>query len=141
MITFDLACEMGHRFEGWFKSREEFERQVEAGLISCPLCESRKVERRPSAFHVAKGVEAQSAGSIPAPANKPAALSFLRELNDFVQKNFEDMGSDFASEALKMKSGEAPARSIRGTTTPDEEETLVEEGVEFLKIPLPKYDA
>lgn len=141
MITFDFVCEAGHRFEGWFKSREEFERQLEAGLLSCPLCDSRKVTRRPSAFHVAKGGEAQPADAAPAGATRPAALSFLRELNDFVEKNFEDMGADFAGEALRMKAGEAPARSIRGTTTPDEEETLVEEGVEFLKIPLPKYDA
>ena len=29
MITYDLACEKGHRFEGWFRNREDFGAQLE----------------------------------------------------------------------------------------------------------------
>ena len=67
--------------------------------------------------------------------------SYLRQLADFVEKNFEDVGTKFAEEAQKMKRGEIESRSIRGSTTGDDEETLREEGIEFTKIALPKYDA
>ncbi len=40
MIVFDLQCEGGHRFEGWFGSSSDYERQHTAGLIACPQCAS-----------------------------------------------------------------------------------------------------
>ena len=33
MIVYDLVCKHRHRFEGWFSSTEDFERQREAKLI------------------------------------------------------------------------------------------------------------
>lgn len=146
MITFDLACEAGHRFEGWFVNREAFEAQREAKMIACPLCDSRAITKRPSAFAVisSRGEECAEAHAQAAPkpgGERPPAQSFFRELTNFVNANFEDVGGTFADEAIKIKEGEAPARSIRGTTTPEEEEKLTEEGVEFFKVALPKYDA
>ena len=32
-------------------------------------------------------------------------------------------------------------RNIKGTTTPQEEDSLREEGVQFIKIPIPKMDS
>ncbi|MCK7508188.1 MAG: DUF1178 family protein [Desulfobacterales bacterium] len=37
--------------------------------------------------------------------------------------------------------GDEEKRNIKGTTTPQEEEALKEEGVSFIKIPLPKMDS
>jgi len=142
MITFDLECGNGHRFEGWFASREAFDGQREARMILCPLCDSRQVVKRPSAFavHVGKGEgeppkvrRGEAAGQNP--------VSYFRELKRFVDDNFENVGQKFAEEALKIKNGEAPSRSLSGTTTDAEEENLREEGVEFFKLALPKYDA
>jgi hypothetical protein len=56
---------------------------------------------------------------------------------DFVDKNFEDVGPDFAKTAIDMHYGFDEKRNIRGTTTPNEEKALEDEGVEFIKIPLP----
>jgi len=42
---------------------------------------------------------------------------------------------------LKIHYGEEEKRNIKGTSTPEEEETLKEEGVQFIKIPLPKMDS
>ena len=50
------------------------------------------------------------------------------------------MGDKFAEVALRIHHGEEDGRNIRGTTTGSEEETLREEGVQFIKIPLPKFD-
>jgi len=65
----------------------------------------------------------------------------LKVLHDFLVKNFEDVGERFADVALKIHYGEEERRNIRGTTTPEEEENLREEGVPFVKVPLPKFDA
>ncbi len=50
MIVFDLECRTGqHRFEGWFGSSEDFARQQERGLVSCPQCGSGDVAKAPMA--------------------------------------------------------------------------------------------
>ncbi len=43
MIIFDLICNEGHIFEGWFSSSIDFEDQKENGLLSCPSCGSNAV--------------------------------------------------------------------------------------------------
>jgi hypothetical protein len=54
-----------------------------------------------------------------------------------VHKNFDDVGSEFAKEALKIHYGVAEPRNIRGVSTPEEEKTLDKEGIEYFKIPMP----
>jgi hypothetical protein len=49
MLVVDLHCESGHLFEGWFASANDLASQKERGLLSCPVCGSREVVRRPSA--------------------------------------------------------------------------------------------
>ena len=56
---------------------------------------------------------------------------------DFVQKNFDDVGCNFAKEALKIHYGAVEPRNIRGVSTKEEEKTLEEEGIEFFKVPMP----
>ncbi|HSH69132.1 MAG TPA: DUF1178 family protein [Deferrisomatales bacterium] len=163
MITFDLACNQHHRFEGWFRNREDFDAQLAGGLIACPLCGSSRVEKQLSAVSVHVGRRSAPALPPPAapsgnqsghPAAAPSATAasgprspgvpaqpFFQALTQFLETQFEDVGSRFADEARKVESGEAVARNIRGTTTPEEEAELREEGVEFLKVAVPKYDA
>lgn len=137
MITFDLECENAHKFEGWFRNREDFESQFASGMVLCPVCNSQKVIKLPSrvSVHTGKG------SSQPLPAAPKEILSYYRALGDFLDKNFEQVGESFTEEALKMKRGESPGRSIKGVTTPAQEEELAEEGIEFFKVALPKYDA
>jgi hypothetical protein len=56
---------------------------------------------------------------------------------EFVEKNFDNVGADFATEALKIHYGAAEPRNIRGVSTKEEEKTLKEEGIQFIKIPMP----
>ena len=60
-----------------------------------------------------------------------------KEIVDFVEKNFDDVGCDFAKEALKIHYGVEEPRNIRGVSTKEEEKMLKEEGIDFLKIPMP----
>lgn len=57
-------------------------------------------------------------------------------LTAFIEKKFDNVGSGFATEALKIHYGISEPRNIRGTSTLEEEKVLKEEGIEFIKIPV-----
>ncbi len=77
----------------------------------------------------------------PAPAQASATerakefeATALRMLREVVGKA-ENVGDRFAEEARRMHYNEAPARSIRGVTTPEDARALVEEGIEVMALP------
>jgi hypothetical protein len=45
MIRYSLQCERGHAFESWFQDSASFDKQAKRGLVSCPICDSVKVEK------------------------------------------------------------------------------------------------
>lgn len=130
MIAFDLECSKGHTFEGWFSDIESFEDQNSKDLVSCPLCSDTNIRRilSPVAFRSA---------SRPADSKEVTIdhEKLAREMVDYIQKNFEDVGTDFTKEALKMHYGVEEKRNIRGAATEEEEKTLKEEGIEYFKVP------
>ncbi len=136
MIAYDITCENGHTFEGWFNNSSSFEDQRSRGLIDCPYCASTRVERIPSTFAI---------GSKQKPQEKPAEtepqLAMIVRMQQYIEKHFEDVGRRFTDEAVKIHYGEAEKRNIRGTTTQEEEQQLKEEGVAFLKIPVIRYSS
>ena len=68
--------------------------------------------------------------------------ALLQQLRRTVEENCDYVGDDFAEQARRIYYGEAEARGIYGETTPEDAEALVEEGVEFARIPwLPHEDA
>jgi hypothetical protein len=141
MIVFDLSCNNGHRFEGWFQSSDAFDAQCAEGLVSCPFCASREIRRVPSAIHLAKAAEAA-----PPPARAAVADARGGPFNDFrklvaaIVANSEDVGAEFASEARKIHYLEAPERSIRGQASEKEYKALREEGIEVLRLPVVKKE-
>lgn len=138
MIAYDLQCGNGHCFEGWFEDAETFEKQCSKGLVSCPVCDDTSVVRLPSTFAI-KG-EKRSAPDHTVPKTPREAEIMARAVMQYVENNFDNVGSDFAKEALKIHYGAAEPRNIRGSSTPQEEETLRQEGVDFLKVPLKAVD-
>lgn len=54
MITFDLLCTMGHRFEGWFGSSTEYARQSEMGLLVCPACGDKDIAKAITAPYIGR---------------------------------------------------------------------------------------
>ena len=45
MIKYQLICDLTHEFEGWFQTGAAFDAQNEAGLVTCPVCDSVRVRR------------------------------------------------------------------------------------------------
>ena len=132
MIAYDLQCINGHSFEGWFEDRKEYEKQERNCLIACPVCNSTSIDRIPSTFAI------KSSTSLKEFSDQQAdLLNMGQKIIDFVEKNFDDVGTDFSKEALKMHYGVSEARNIRGVSTKEEEKTLIKEGVQFFKVPIP----
>ncbi len=133
MIAFDLQCANGHTFEGWFEDADAYEAQREKGLINCPVCNDVSIARIPSTFAI-KNRPSSPAGEIP--DHQVALMALNKKVSEYVEKNFDDVGANFASEALKIHYGVAEPRNIRGVSSEAEEKTLRKEGVEFFKIPV-----
>jgi hypothetical protein len=77
-------------------------------------------------------------GATQAQAADPRALQaqVMRALREVLQKT-ENVGERFAEEARRIHYNEAPARSIRGVTTPEDARALVEEGIDVMPLPIP----
>ena len=138
MIIYDVKCENGHKFEGWFKDRQAWIEQNAQRLVTCPVCSSSSVEILPSSLTIV-GKESRSEQKSADQGIQP--VQEMQSLLQFIDKNFEDVGNKFAEVALKIHYGEEEKKNIRGTTTSQEEANLKEEGVQFIKIPLPKLDS
>jgi len=145
VIVFNLGCENSHRFEGWFASSEDFERQLGGKLVICPLCGNANVSRLPHAVHINKTVSkerrptrAESAAfTLQQYANVGSEV--LVKLVEHIVENTEDVGTAFPEEARKIHYQEAPERRIRGTASRDEVEALKDEGIEVVALPIPAH--
>lgn len=142
MKVLNLVCLHEHRFEGWFASEADYLSQTERGQVECPLCGDTRMTRLPSAPHV----HTSSARELPPPpvappnADAPVALTqqaaWLRAVRH-VMANTDDVGDRFAEEARRMHYGETDERAIRGQATREEAQSLVEEGIAVMPLPVP----
>lgn len=137
MIIYDLKCENNHIFEGWFNDRTAFEEQKKKALVTCPVCGSLSIDIVPSSITVMGKRTGKSSKN----DKDISPMKDLRMLHEYIDKTFEDVGSKFAEVALKIHLGEEDNRNIKGTTTKTEEDTLRQEGIPFIKIPIPKFDS
>ena len=133
MIVFDLQCSNGHVFEGWFQDGQAYEQQKEKSLISCPVCNDNSVSKILSAVAIKSSNSLEQTLSV----REKEIAELGKKISDYVDKNFDDVGCNFAKEALKIHYGVSEPRNIKGTSTESEEKILKDEGIEFFKIPLP----
>ena len=161
MKVLNLQCSHQHSFEGWFASEDDYQSQLARGLVDCPMCADKSIQKMPSAprlnlgGHQAASSPEESASSggsaqqsqalVPAadsvdamrsgasPAEQTAFLKALRH----VVANTEDVGDRFANEARAMHYGDTEARSIRGQASAREAVELIEEGIDVMPLPMP----
>ena len=147
MVVYDLICKKQHRFEAWFPNYEEYQKQADKKLISCPTCGSTRIEKLPHACAV--HVKKEQPAPVPkktekAPAGPPSPAEFkemLLRVHHYIKENFEDVGSRFAEEARQIHCGKTEERSIHGTATPEERAELTEEGIPYAILPKPELDS
>lgn len=145
MKVFNLQCSALHRFEGWFASEEDYASQVERGLLECPLCADKTVQKLPSAPRLNLGASeapvASQAGQqqalVAGDAAQALQAAWLQMARQIVSQT-EDVGPRFAEEARKIHYGESEERGIRGQASREETEALLEEGIAVMPLPLPE---
>ena len=130
MIAYSLRCHRGHEFDGWFRDSAAFDQQSGSGHLSCPSCNSIRIE---------KAIMAPAIGgtkkSMRSKAEAKQMRQFATGLRKYVQENADYVGPNFAEEARKIHYGETPERHIYGEATPKEAKELVDEGVDVAPLP------
>lgn len=142
VIVFDLSCPNQHRFEGWFASNDDFERQLKHKLICCPFCGNAGVSRLPSVSRVKTGASERAPRRAPGLGPQHYAnvgTEVLTRLVEHIVENTEDVGPAFPEEARKIHYREVPERRIRGTASREEVESLKDEGIEVVALPVPAH--
>lgn len=157
MISYALRCDGGHSFDSWFQNSAAFDKQVKRGLVTCPICDSAKVEKAIMAPRLGRKSNANansapepvtaSVAEAPAPVAAPAPPMALmskgeielrariKELHDHVLKVADNVGKRFPDEARKIHYGEEKARPIVGEASLQEAKALIEEGIDVAPLP------
>lgn len=136
MKVLNLQCAHGHGFEGWFASHGEFESQLAGGLVECPLCGDTKITKLLAAPRLNLGSSKPPVQqAAPAESDSPEGR-WLQAVRKVIAQT-EDVGDRFADEARKMHYGEAEERGIRGQTTREQAQSLIDEGIPVFSLPLP----
>ena len=138
MIHYDLICDKGHAFDGWFRNSAAYDEQAGRGLVTCTQCGSAKVEKQLMAPGIpVKSNRKSDQKMVAAPADPRLAelMTMMREMRRHVEENAEYVGDRFAEEARKIHYEESDARGIYGNTSPDEAKALIEEGIAVHPLP------
>ena len=149
MISFTLKCRHGHEFEGLFGSSADYDDQQSRGLVTCPFCDSSEISKSLMTPQLPrKGnqksapVQVQSKQEMSAhlpqginPDHVAALYSQMREMQNKIVAECDDVGDRFAEEARKIHYGETEERGIYGQTSKEEAEALAEEGIEAVAMP------
>lgn len=152
MIRYQLQCDKGHQFEGWFRNADAFDKQAGQRLVTCPTCASTDVTKAIMAPSVVTSESKARRRATRAPASserqQPAQsqrvfnaaqgelLATMRKLRDELVAKSEYVGPRFAEEARKIHNEESEPRGIYGEATPSEVKELHEEGIEVYPMPV-----
>jgi len=134
MIRFSLCCEHDHEFDGWFRNGDDFDTQKKRGFVSCPVCNSSKVEKALMAPSVSTGRKREQI-ALAMGEEQRKMLNQLKELTKKVRENADYVGDKFAEEARKIHFGETDPRGIYGEASLDQVKELIEDGVDFMPLP------
>lgn len=144
MIKYALICECDAKFEGWFPTSEDYENQLAKGQLVCPMCDSTKVRKDIQMPNIGKKSNQKSprqrgkenvksmAGDSMVMGGR--ARTLLKQIQDHVEKNFENVGKKFAKEARKASKGERN-EEFYGTPNEKEVKELVDEGIDLFQVP------
>ena len=154
-MKFNLRCNLDHDFEGWFPNKDELLRQIGKGLVECPYCGTINVKKTLSSPNISTKSNKKLTDTT---KNLNSSSSKLQDVNDnfeskntvfnnyqlrkiyknlqkTIEKEFTNVGSNFANEARKIHYGEKKPKNIYGKCSESERVDLEKEGVDFASIP------
>ena len=134
MIRYALVCEHQHEFEGWFGASADFDDQAARGLLDCPMCGSKAVNKAIMAPSVS-GTKAQAGVDDPPPEAREMMMQAAQAVRRHVEDNFDYVGDAFAKEARAIHEGKSEERGIYGEASGSEVRKLREDGVPVAPLP------
>jgi len=141
LIKYTLTCENAHTFEGWFSTSADFDRQVESGFLTCPVCNSASISKSLMAPSVSTARKKEAKREMVMDMARQEAMAKLKQAIAEIKASAEDVGEKFPEEARKIHYGEADARGIIGQASLGEVRDLLEEGIEVAPLPVLPEDA
>ena len=101
-------------------------------MIICPMCDSSAVDKA----IMAPAVKTSKKRKLPNDymVMGDSAEQILRKLNKKIKKDFQNVGKNFATEARKAAKGKRDQK-FYGTTTKDEANRLLDEGIDLFAVP------
>ena len=141
MIRYDLVCEKGHEFDGWFRDSDTYDKQAKRGLVSCTHCGTVKIQKQIMAPGIPSKSNKKSENAVrmtagPVDPRAAVMMQMMRDYRKHVETNAENVGNNFAEEARKIHYKESEERGIYGNTSREEAASLIEEGIEIHPIPV-----
>ena len=132
MIKYRLICKnCDFSFDSWFASSKEYEKLKKKKLLICHTCNSKKIEKNLMAPKILKKNDLVVKNEKTNFINKK-----LKEYQNFIKKNFEYVGENFAYEARSIHYNEKKnKKGIYGKATNEEILDLKNEGIDTEVIP------
>lgn len=134
MIRYALQCDQSHGFEAWFGSSSDYDDQSARGLVECPFCGSRGVEKAVMSPSVS-GTKKAQASPQDAARVQSMMMEAAREVRAHVEANFDYVGDAFAKEARDIHEGRSEKREIYGEATAADVKKLKDDGVPVAPLP------
>ena len=128
MIRYALLCEDDHEFEAWFSDSAGYDDQNARGLVECPHCGSTTIRKALAAPAVATSRKREASAE-----HRMAEMA--ARVKAHIRKNYDYVGTDFASEARAMHDGDKPVRLIYGEASLTDARALSEDGVPVAPLP------
>lgn len=137
MIKYQLICQHGHEFEGWFQSSAAFEEQAAAGDVLCAVCGSGDVSKSIMAPNVAVTRSGADNRTVHSGAEMDAgqARAETRAFREKLAASADYVGPRFAEEVRQMHDEEQPHRHVWGEATGAEVKDLLDDGIAVFPVP------
>ena len=134
MIKYKLFCNnCTQDFDSWFGTSKEFEKLKKNRLLSCPNCNSIKIEKSlmsPSIINNKSKNNNLNSKKILEVRKK------LKQYKKFIKNNFDYVGENFSYEARSIHYNQKKrSKGIYGKASASEIKELSEEGIETETIP------
>jgi len=133
MIKYKLDCKKcDKKFNSWFASSNEYEKLKKKNFISCPFCNSIKVEKSLMSPNVINKKNNNFKNN-----NKYKKIKKkIKEYQKFIKNNFEYVGDNFSYKARSVHYNKKNnKKGIYGNASAEEIKELKEEGIETEIIP------
>ena len=133
MIKYNLKCKNKHEFESWFLDSKEFEKLKLKKMIECSLCCTKSIEKSIMSPNISSNEQEDK--NKKSSKNVRRVRDELLKMRNFIEKNFEYVGTNFPKEVRNIYYDKRKNKNIYGKATIEETEELKEEGIELTTVP------